>query len=70
VSKHIIVRNDERVLSRVTPHGPLEWLDIDVTRCTDYRYAITFDRHGAALKCAGMHGAEVHRIGEWDSEAA
>lgn len=66
---HLIVKNDERVLSRVTPQGELTWLDIDLSRCTDYRYAITFERRKAAETCAGMHGARVHIIGEYDEAA-
>lgn len=47
---HIIVRNDTAVLSRATPHGPLVWLDLRLTECTEYRYAITFDRPDAGLR--------------------
>lgn len=66
---HAIIRNDTEVLSRVEPRGPLVWLDYGVSLATEWRYAITFDRREAARKCAGMHGAEVHTIGDYDAAA-
>jgi hypothetical protein len=66
---YLVVRNDAEVLSRATPHGPLVWLALTLTECTEYRYALTFDRHAAATICAGMHaGAHVHTIGEFDEK--
>ena len=66
---HAIIRNDESVLSRVEPRGPLVWLDYGVSVATDWRYAITFETRSGADKCAGMHGAEVHIIGDYDAAA-
>jgi hypothetical protein len=64
---HLVVLNDSRVLSRLPFSLDLTWLDIDVSRCTDYRYALTFDRRDSAERCAGMHGAQVHIIGDYDA---
>ena len=64
---YIVVRN-ESVLSRESPNALLSWIDLGVSRATEYRYAVLFETCSGALKCAGMQGGNVHRIGDWDSE--
>lgn len=53
---YIVVNRENAVLSRVSSDALLSWIDIGVSRATDYRYAITFDTYSGALKCAGMQG--------------
>jgi hypothetical protein len=50
------------VLSRVSPDALLSWVDLGVSRATDYRYAVLFEKCSGALKCAGMQGGEVRRV--------
>ena len=68
---YIVVRRDELVLSRTEDRALLSWIDIGVSRATDYRYAITFETHEGALKCAGMQGGDVRSTApaqvDWDS---
>jgi hypothetical protein len=70
---YIVVRNDgptghsgpeapRSVLSRVSPDALLSWVDLGVSRATDYRYAITFETLYGALRCAEMQGGEVRRV--------
>jgi hypothetical protein len=64
---YIVVKNDESVLSRVSPDALLSWIDLGVSRATEYRYAVLFETCSGALKCAGMQGGSVHQIGDWDA---
>ncbi len=70
---YIVVRNDgptghsgpeapRSVLSRVSPDALLSWVDIGVSRATDYRYAVLFETCSGALKCAGIYGGEAHVV--------
>ena len=61
-----IVVNREAVLSRASPDAVLTWIDLGVSRATDYRYAITFETEAGARMCARMQGGSAHRIGDWD----
>ena len=61
-----IVVNREAVLSRASPDAVLTWIDLGVSRATDYRYAITFDTFQGASKCARMQGGDVLHIGEYN----
>ncbi len=59
---YIVVKANESVLSRVSPDALLSWIDLGVSRATDYRYAVLFETCPGALKCAGMQGGEVRRV--------
>ncbi len=62
---YIVVRkNDESVLSRASPDALLTWLDVGVSRATDFRYAITFETFAGAARCASMQGGEVRRASD------
>ena len=67
---YIVVRNEQSVLSRVSPDALLSWLGGGVSKATDYRYAITFETFSGADKCARMQGGTAHRIGDWDTGVA
>ncbi len=80
---YIVVRNDgptghsgpeapRSVLSRVSPDALLSWIDLGVSRATDYRYAITFETLYGASKCADMQGgraAHTTDVGRGDDTA-
>ena len=59
---YIVVKNEQSVLSRVSPNALLSWIDAGVSRATEYRYAVLFETCSGALKCAGMQGGEVRRV--------
>ncbi len=70
---YIVVRNDgptghsgpeapRSVLSRVSPSALLSWVDIGVSRATEYRYAVVFETHYGALRCAEMQGGCPHWV--------
>jgi hypothetical protein len=60
---YIVVKNENAVLSRVSPNALLSWVDIGVSRATDYRYAITFETWNGAWKCSRMQGGYPVGIG-------
>lgn len=67
---YIVVRDDEHVLCRPSPGGLPQWLTLALSEATEHRYALTFETHEGALKCAGMQGGTVHQIGEWTKKPA
>lgn len=60
---YIVVNHEQSVLSRASPNALLSWIDLGVSRATDYRYAIIFETFSGADKCAKMQGGEVRNTG-------
>lgn len=67
---YIVVKHEESVLSRVSPNATLSWIDIGVSRCTEYRYAVTFETFRGADGCARMQGGKALLAGADDSRVA
>ncbi len=62
--KYVVVNRENALLSRVSPDALLSWVDVGVSRATDFRYAITFETLAGACKCAQMQGGEAKRVSD------
>lgn len=56
---YVVVNRENALLSRVSPDALLSWVDVGVSRATDFRYAVTFETLYGATMCAGMQGGEA-----------
>ena len=66
---YVVVNREQSVLSRVSPDALLSWVDVGVSRATDFRYAITFETLYGATMCAGMQGGEAKRVSDLGGSA-
>lgn len=56
---YVVVNREGSVLSRASPDALLSWIDLGVSRATDFRYAVLFETSSGAFKCAGIYDGRV-----------